>query len=86
MCAACGIDLGVFLHEQLAQAYPDLMHELLSTFINAVASAQSDSVWRRVGQRGADRSAVTGTGTPVTRPGTIDVAIPKLWEGTFFPE
>jgi hypothetical protein len=35
MTANASIDPSVFLHEQLAQASPDLMRELLSTFINA---------------------------------------------------
>ena len=33
-----------FLHDELAQASPDLMRELLGTFINALLSAQADAV------------------------------------------
>ena len=44
MTANTSIDPAVFLHEQLAQASPDLMRELLGTFINALLSAQADSV------------------------------------------
>ena len=36
MTANLSIDPDVFLHEQLAQASPDLMRDLLSTFVNAV--------------------------------------------------
>ena len=44
MTANLSIDPDVFLHEQLAQASPDLMRELLGTFITALLSAQADSV------------------------------------------
>jgi len=84
------IDPARFLDEQLAQASPDLMREMLSTFINTILSAQADAVCgaeyrsrpterlnRRNGYRHRDLD---------TRVGTIDVAIPKLREGTFFPE
>ena len=46
MTATLSIDPDVFLHEQLAQASPDLMRELLTTFINALLSAQADA-WNR---------------------------------------
>lgn len=45
MTAPTRIDPARFLHEQLAQASPDLMRELLSTFIDAPLSAESDAVW-----------------------------------------
>ena len=90
MTATPSIDPDVFLQEHLAQASPDLMRELLSTFINALLSAQADTVCgadygarslertnRRNGYRHRDLD---------TRTGTIDVAIPKLREGSFFPE
>ena len=44
MTANTSIDPEAFLHEQLAQASPDLMRELLGTFINALLCAQADSV------------------------------------------
>jgi len=90
MTAAPSIDPEQFLHDQLAQASPDLMREMLATFINALLSAQADSVCgadygtrgpgrtnRRNGYRHRDLD---------TRVGTIDVAVPKLREGAFFPD
>jgi putative transposase len=84
------IDPEQFLHEQLAQASPDLMRELLETFVNALLSAQADTVCgaeygtrseeranRRNGYRHRDLD---------TRVGTLDVAVPKLREGSFFPD
>jgi transposase-like protein len=90
MTAPASIDPELFLHEQLAQASPDLMRELLGTFINALLSAQADSVCGApYGARSADRvNSRNGYRHRDldTRAGTIDVAIPKLREGSFFPE
>jgi transposase-like protein len=90
MTANPSIDPARFLHDELSQASPDLMRELLGTFINALLSAQADAVCgaeygtqsqdrtnRRNGYRHRDLD---------TRAGTIDVAIPKVREGTFFPD
>ena len=78
------------MHEQLAQASPDLMRELLGTFINARLSAQADSVCgAEYGTRSADRvNSRNGYRHRDldTRAGTPDVAVPKLREGTFFPD
>jgi transposase-like protein len=90
MTATLSIDPDVFLDEQLAQASPDLMRELLSTFVNALLSAQADSVCgAEYGTRSSDRvNSRNGYRHRdlATRAGTIDVAIPKLREGTFFPD
>ncbi len=90
MTARPSIDPAAFLHEHLAQASPDLMRELLTTFINALLSSQADAVCgaengtrssertnRRNGYRHRDLD---------TRTGTVDVAVPKLREGSFLPE
>ena len=84
------LDPGEFLHEQLAQASPDLMRELLATFINSLLGAEADAVCgaaygsrapERVNSRNGYRHRDLDT-----RVGTIDVAIPKLRTGTYFPE
>jgi len=90
MTVVPSIDPARFLHEQLHQASPDLLRELLSTFINALLSADADQVCgasygtvsddrtnRRNGYRHRDFD---------TRAGTLDVKIPKLRQGTYFPE
>ncbi|WP_353649167.1 IS256 family transposase [Nakamurella sp. A5-74] len=90
MTAVPSIDPERFLHEHLAQASPDLMRDMLSTFVNALLSAQADGVCGagyglrdpdRTNQRNGYRHRDLDT-----RSGTIDVAIPKLREGTLFPE
>lgn len=44
MTAPIGIDAARFLHEQLAQASPALMRDPLSSFIDALLSAEADAV------------------------------------------
>ena len=57
MTAAPSIDPEQFLHEQLAQASPDLMRQMLETFINALLSGQADSVCgAEYGTRDPERS------------------------------
>ena len=90
MTAGPSIDPARFLQEELAEASPDLMRELLTTFVNALLSAQADSVCgaeygarsqERVNRRNGYRSRALDT-----RVGTVEVAIPKLREGSYFPE
>jgi putative transposase len=90
MTAAPSIDPVRFLHEELAQASPDLMRHMLTSFVNALLSAQADAVCgaeygtrdlERVNRRNGYRHRDLDT-----RVGTLDVAIPKLREGSLFPE
>jgi putative transposase len=84
------IDAARLLEEQLDQASPDLLRELLQTFVNTLLSAEADTVCgaqygeaspdrinRRNGYRHRDFD---------TRAGTLDVAIPKLRQGSYFPD
>jgi putative transposase len=88
--AVPSIDPARFLHDELAQASPDLMRELLTTFINALLSAQADAVCgAQYGARSEDRTNRRNGYRHRdldTRAGTLDVAIPKLREGSLFPE
>ena len=78
------------LAEQLAQASPDLLRDMLETFINTLLSAQADSVCgAEYGVRSPDRSNRRNGYRHRdldTRVGTVDVAVPKLREGSFFPD
>ena len=84
------LDPGEFLHEQLSQASPDLMRELLATFVSALLGAEADAVCGAAyGSRSPDRvNSRNGYRHRDldTRVGTIDVAIPKLRAGAYFPE
>ena len=90
MTAPSSIDPAHFLHEQLAQASPDLLRELMQGFINTLLSADADSVCGAA--YGARDAARTNSRNGYrhrdldTRIGTLDVAIPKLREGSYFPE
>lgn len=90
MTVRSSIDPARLLEEQLAQASPDLLRQLLQVFVNTLMSAQADAVCGaeygvvspdRVNSRNGYRHRELDT-----RTGTIDVAIPKLREGTYFPE
>ena len=90
MTAGPIIDPEQFLHEQLAQASPDLMRGMLETFINTLLSADADAVvGAEYGQPNPGRLAQRNgyRHRPLlTRVGTLDVAVPKLRKGTYFPE
>ncbi len=83
-------DPAEFLNQVLGQSSPDLLRELLEGFVNTILSAQADQVCgaphgvrdearvnRRNGYRHRDLD---------TRIGTLDVAVPKLREGSFYPD
>jgi putative transposase len=84
------VDPAGLLSEALAQASPGLMRQLLQTMINALLSADADAVvgaeWGqpspgRTAQRNGYRHRDLDT-----RVGTVDVAIPKLRTGSYFPD
>ena len=90
MTVTPSIDGARLLEEQLAQASPDLLRELLTTFINTLMSAEADAVCGaaygtvsedRVNRRNGYRSRDFDT-----RAGTLDLAVPKLRQATYFPE
>lgn len=90
MTVAPSIDPARFLEEHLAQASPDLLRDMLTTFINTLLSADADSVcgadYRSVSEERINRRNGYRHRDFDTRAGTIDVAIPKLRQGTYFPE
>lgn len=84
------VDPAGLLGEALSEASPDLMRSLLQTVINALLSADADAVvgaeWGQpTPGRRAQRNGYRHRGLD-TRVGTIDVAVPKLRKGTYFPD
>jgi putative transposase len=90
MAAPHHIDVSQLLEQHLAEASPDLLRQMIGTFANAMMSAQADQVcgagWgersdertnRRNGYRARDWD---------TRAGTVELAVPKLREGSYFPD
>ena len=76
--------------EQLQQAEPDLLRSMLTAFVQALMSADADAVCgaeygsrspERTNRRNGYRSREWDT-----RAGTIELAIPKLREGSYFPD
>ncbi len=84
------IDVEKLLADQLAQASPDLLRGLLSVFIHALMGAEADALCGAgYRQRSDERSNSRNGYRPRdfdTRAGTIDVAIPKLRSGSYFPD
>ena len=84
------IDPTTYLDDLLSQASPDLMRQMLQGFINQILSTQADQIC------GAEYATVSDNRTNTrngyrhrdldTRVGTIDVAVPKLRTGSFFPD
>jgi putative transposase len=90
MTVTPSIDPARLLEEQLAQASPDLLRELLTTFVNTRMSAEADAVCgaaygttspERVNRRNGYRPRDFDT-----RAGSLDLAVPKLRTGTYFPD
>jgi putative transposase len=89
MTAPPGIDLSGWLSEQLGEASPDLLRQMITTFVQALMGAEADAVCgAEYGVRSQERTN-TRNGCRHrdwdTRAGTIDVAIPKLRSGSYFP-
>jgi putative transposase len=90
MTAPSSIDPARFLHDQLASASPDLLRQMLTTFVNTLKSAEADAICGAAyGMPGPDRVNVRNGYRHRdfgTRAGTLDVAIPKLRQGSYFPD
>jgi transposase-like protein len=90
MTAPPSIDLSGWLSEQLGQASPDLLRQMITTFVTALMGAEADAICgAEFGVRSEDRTN-TRNGYRNrdwdTRVGTIDLAIPKLRSGSYFPD
>jgi putative transposase len=90
MTANPSIDLTGFLDEHLSQASPDLLRSMIKTFAEALMSAEADALCGagynercedRTNQRNGYRDRRWDT-----RAGTVDVAIPRLRRGSYFPD
>jgi len=84
------IDLPGLLETHLQRAEPDLLRSMLATFVQALMSAEADAVCGAdFGTRSAERTNRRNGYRPRewdTRAGTVELAIPKLREGSYFPD
>src|SRR6201990_892862 len=78
------------LAEQLASAAPDVLREMVTAMANALMSAQADQLCgaeygERSPQRSNRRNGYRARDWD-TRAGTVELAVPKLRQGSYFPE
>lgn len=90
MTATPIIDMSAWVDEHLGQASPDLLRSMVKMFAEAMMSAEADAVCgaahgqvsqERVNRRNGYRDRPWDT-----RAGTIELAVPKLREGSYFPD
>jgi transposase-like protein len=90
MTVAPSIDPARLLEEAITQTSPDLVRGLLTSVVNTLMSADADQVCgasygqsdpARVNHRNGYRARQWDT-----RAGTVELAIPKLRKGAYFPE
>jgi putative transposase len=84
------MDVAVWLRKQLEEAHPDLLRAMVKDFAEALMSADADAVCgagygerspERVNRRNGYRERDWDT-----RVGSIELALPKLREGSYFPD
>ena len=90
MTAPKSVDPAGLWREQLESASPDLLRAMVKTFADALMSAEADAACgaaygerseSRVNSRNGYRSREWDT-----RAGTVELAIPKLRSGSYFPD
>jgi putative transposase len=90
MTSAHDIDLPAVLAERLTTCHPDVLRELLATFIHTLMGAEADALCGAgYGQRSAERTNQRNGYRQRqfdTRAGSLDLAIPKLRHGSYFPD
>jgi putative transposase len=88
MTTAHDIDLPAVLAERLTTTHPDVLRELLATFIHTLIGAEADALCGAgYGQRSSDRTNQRNGYRQRqfdTRAGSLDLAIPKLRHGSYF--
>lgn len=85
-----GIDLPGLLAERLTSTHPDVLRELLAAFIHTLMGAEADALCGAgQGQRSTERTNQRNDYRHRqfdTRAGSLDLAIPKLRHGPYFPD
>ena len=90
MAASESVNPVDLLREQIEGASPDVLQAMIKTFAQALMSAEADAICGAgYGQRSDERVNSRNGYRPRewdTRAGTIDLAIPKLRQGSYFPD
>src|SRR2546421_10442477 len=83
-------DLVGWLRQQLQEAQPDLLREMLTTMVQELMGAEAQQLCgAEYGERSSERSnSRNGYRERYwdTREGSIELAVPKLRRGSYFPE
>src|SRR3954469_23487100 len=90
MAVSNSVNPGQWLAEQIGACEPDLLRAMVQSMANALMSAEADAICgaeygerseERVNSRNGYRSREWDT-----RAGTMELAIPKLRSGSYFPD
>jgi putative transposase len=89
MTAGPSIDMSGWLHEHLDQASPDLLRSMVRSFAQALMGAEADAVCGAGYGELSDERVNTRNGYRQrdwdTRAGSIDLQVPRLRQGSYFP-
>jgi hypothetical protein len=90
MADITSVDLARRVGEELEQASPDLLRAMVKTFAEALMGAEADAICGApYGQPSEDRVNYRNGYRDRrwdTRAGTIELAIPRLRQGSYFPD
>jgi transposase-like protein len=90
MAALQSVDAAGVLREHLDTANPDVLRAMVKTFAEALMSAEADVICGAAyGQRSEERTNRRNGYRARewdTRAGTIELAVPKLRQGSYFPD
>jgi len=83
-------DIVGWMRDRLEQASPDLLREMIQTFAEALMGAEAEALCgagyrERSAERTNSRNGYRSRGWD-TRVGTIELAVPKLRAGSYFPD
>ncbi|HET8729247.1 MAG TPA: IS256 family transposase [Alphaproteobacteria bacterium] len=90
MTAPNSVDLAAVLRQQVAEGHPDVLRTMVAAFANALMSADADAICgadygQRSDDRGNRRNGYRAREWD-TRAGTVELQIPKLRQGSYFPD
>jgi len=84
------IDPALPFHEQIDRAEPDLLRSMMKMFVQSIMAAEADAICGApYRERDEDRVNTRNGYRPRewdTRTGTMELAIPKLRSGSYFPD
>ncbi|WP_117215882.1 IS256 family transposase [Allorhizocola rhizosphaerae] len=90
MTAPNSVDVAAVLRQQVAEGHPDVLRTMITAFANALMSADADALCGAdYGQRSDERTNRRNgyrTREWDTRAGTVELQIPKLRQGSYFPD